>query len=229
MVIDGGSTDGGADLLQQYSNKLAYFCCEKDNGIFEAMNKGVERAKGEYSLFLNSGDYLSKKEILSEVFSTFFDEDIVFGNIIFKNARGKTKYVKCAERKALTIVDLNNNYIWHQATFIKTSLLRKLECYKTSFRIASDWDFFLRAFFKYGATHKHIPFFVSVFMTNGISFTNIKLSEEERDKSLKEEFPLLFNDIKRLLFLEKAWRIPGVKFLMKYVYPVYRKLRGCVR
>jgi len=222
IVIDGGSTDGSADILQLYSDKLAYFCSEHDNGIYEAMNKGIERAKGEYSLFLNSGDYLSKKDILSEVFSESFDEDIIWGNIILKNDKGKTRCIKYSG-EVFTIKSLDS--VWHQATFIKTSLLEKLNCYKTNFRISSDWDFFLRAIFKYGATHKHLPLFISVFLTNGMSAKNSKLLYEEREKSLKEELPFLFNDIKRLLFLEKIWKIPGIKFFMTYIYPIVSKIK----
>src|SRR5690242_21925905 len=66
VIIDGGSTDGSKDLIKNHANKLVYWVSEKDNGVYQAMNKGIVRAKGDYLLFLNSGDYLLHERILDE-------------------------------------------------------------------------------------------------------------------------------------------------------------------
>ena len=65
LVIDGGSTDGSAELIKKQENKFVYCVSEKDNGIYHAMNKGIRKATGDYLLFLNSGDYLVNDEVLS--------------------------------------------------------------------------------------------------------------------------------------------------------------------
>ena len=83
LVIDGGSNDGSRELIESNKDKLAYWLSEKDRGIYDAMNKGIDNAKGEYLLFLNSGDYLYNKDVLREVAESGLDADIVYGDIIW--------------------------------------------------------------------------------------------------------------------------------------------------
>ena len=70
IVIDGGSNDGGIDVIKQYKDKIDYWVSEPDKGVYNAMNKGIAKAVGDYLLFLNSGDYLCSNTILKEVFDT---------------------------------------------------------------------------------------------------------------------------------------------------------------
>jgi glycosyltransferase involved in cell wall biosynthesis len=67
IVIDGGSTDGSVDNIRKYENKINYWCSEKDAGIYNAQNKGIKKAKGEYCLFLNSGDFLYNEDVLNKI------------------------------------------------------------------------------------------------------------------------------------------------------------------
>ena len=80
IVVDGDSTDGGKDFIQEHQEEMAWWCSEQDNGIYNAMNKGIEHAQGEYLLFLNSGDTLSAPDTLKEVFRTEPDADVVYGD-----------------------------------------------------------------------------------------------------------------------------------------------------
>ena len=79
LVIDGGSTDGSREFIEQHQNKFAYWCSEPDKGIYNAMNKGIVRAKGEYLNFMNSGDCFVKKETLAGVFGEERKVDILYG------------------------------------------------------------------------------------------------------------------------------------------------------
>ena len=81
IVIDGGSTDGSKELIEQYADHFAYWVSEPDTGIYNAMNKGIKMAKGEYMQFLNSGDFLRSSTILYDVFSIMPKADIIYGNI----------------------------------------------------------------------------------------------------------------------------------------------------
>ena len=85
IVIDGASTDESVAVIETYLANVTYWVSKPDRGIYEAINKGIKVAVGEYCLFLNSGDYLSSDSILEKAFSYGFFEDIVYGDVIFEN------------------------------------------------------------------------------------------------------------------------------------------------
>ena len=89
LVIDGGSTDGSREFIEQHQDKFAYWCSESDKGIYNAMNKGIVRAKGEYLNFMNSGDYFVSDKTLAKVFSREINVDILYGYVIEANVFGK--------------------------------------------------------------------------------------------------------------------------------------------
>jgi glycosyltransferase involved in cell wall biosynthesis len=136
ILIDGGSEDGSINMIEKYTDKITYFTSESDNGIYEAMNKGVKKAKGEYCLFLNSGDWLVNDSVLEEAFCVFPDNiDIVYGNI---NVDGLVKKYPGY---------LSFNYFLfdslpHPASFIKKSLFNQYGGYDEGLGIVSDWKFF---------------------------------------------------------------------------------------
>ena len=81
IVIDGGSTDGSREFIEQHQDKFAYWCSEPDKGIYNAMNKGIMRAKGEYLNFMNSGDCFASNDTLIRVLVDERNEDIIYGYI----------------------------------------------------------------------------------------------------------------------------------------------------
>ena len=90
IVIDGDSKDGSRELIEKYKKHFAYWVSEHDGGIYQAMNKGVEHASGDWLLFLNSGDWLFDNDVLSKVFDTQHDADILYGDVMYHwpDARG---------------------------------------------------------------------------------------------------------------------------------------------
>lgn len=120
IVIDGGSTDGSVDVIKRYADKLAYWVSEPDKGIYNAMNKGILKAKGEYLLFINGGDWLAPN-ILSEVFKNSYTEDIVYGN--FTYVKGDGTLIPKIYKSPLTYIDLLMYSIGHPASFIKNLFL----------------------------------------------------------------------------------------------------------
>ena len=86
IVIDGASTDESVNILKQYDNRITFWISEPDTGIYNAMNKGILKATGDYCLFLNSGDWLSDDRVLEEVFLHEITEDIVCGNAVFEKS-----------------------------------------------------------------------------------------------------------------------------------------------
>src|ERR1700749_5163063 len=84
IIIDGGSTDGSKELIEKNISIVDHWVSEKDEGIYHAMNKGIQKAKGEYLLFLNSGDYLNDSNTLAILIADHHNEDIIYGDIFMK-------------------------------------------------------------------------------------------------------------------------------------------------
>src|SRR6185436_3328442 len=124
---------------------LSYSVSEKDAGIFNAMNKGITQAKGEYCLFLNSGDYLVDEHALAKVFSKKWDVDIIYGDMLIDNGKGKLIYGKQPDK--ITFEFIIKTTLWHPVAFIKKQLLHKMDYYNENLKIISDYEFFLKALF----------------------------------------------------------------------------------
>ena len=176
IVIDGGSTDGSVDVIKEYADKIDYWVSEKDKGIYNAMNKGVAVAHGEYTQFLNSGDYLCDKDVLEKVFAHNFTEDIVCGNIITLKGGGMIA------PESVTMEYFIKGSLPHPSAFIKRELF-DTHLYDEQYKISGDWEFFIYHLIIKNASYKSINLNVTVFDTNGISSTTKK---EFHDSSLKE-------------------------------------------
>lgn len=190
LIIDGGSSDGTVEIINQYKNKLDYFISEKDGGIYNAMNKGIEHSTGEYLLFLNGGDYLYNSDVLKNIFSSDFKEDIVYGDMVLENS---------LERKSFKDVVINDQYLFnyylpHPASFIKKNLFTKHGYYNEDYKITGDYEFFLRVIKKYKATVKYIFEIVSAYNNDGISSNPkyLKFQLQERRRAQKKYFSLVF-------------------------------------
>jgi len=176
IVIDGGSTDGSSEYLEKHSSNLAYWVSEKDKGIYNAMNKGVAKSKGDYLLFLNSGDWLFSDNSLEQCFYKKQNDDILYGEISF--CRDGQEYRRSHLPEKLGMNFLAWNFIGHSGNcFIKRERLIEFP-YDESLKIVSDWKFYLQSAFA-GATFKHIDTCVCCYDLSG-------LSERERDLSWKE-------------------------------------------
>ncbi len=167
LVIDGGSSDGSLAMIKTNESQINYWVSEPDKGIYDAMNKGIVKATGEYCLFLNSGDYLVDDTILSKVFSGHAEADILYGEILFDfGNKGK----KMQERPSrLSTFHLFHDNIWHPASFIRRSLFTSIGLYNSSFKIAADYDFFLHAIGIKKVSTCYLPYVISVYDTTGLS------------------------------------------------------------
>ena len=210
LIIDGFSNDGSKELIEGFEDKISYWISELDHGIYNAMNKGIKQAKGEYCLFLNSGDWLISDKVLENVFAkNKFDADIISGNVyFFDTAKNEIKWSVCSPDN-LTAKSLFYGNIPHQAAFIKRSLFEKAGLYDESLIIASDWLFFLEAFLEYGVTYQHYDGVVAYFNMEGISCNSEtqNLPRVEQLQILKKKYPLFIKDYEELENLEKEKNI----------------------
>lgn len=208
IIIDGGSTDGSVDLIREYQHRINYWVSEPDKGIYNAMNKGIVKAKGEYLQFLNSGDRLYCQSGLWDVLSNKFSVEIVTANMqkIFPDKSTQVDkgqaYQRKQENKRLTLYDLFNGTINHSCSFIKRELFQKYGLYDESLKIVSDWKFFLLTVGLNNVKVEHIDIIVSEFDMTGISNQNEKLLLYEREKVINQLLPdsirvdyLFFNDL----------------------------------
>lgn len=131
LIIDGGSTDGSVEIIRKYESRLAAWCSEPDNGIYDAMNKGIDRARGDWLYFLGADDKLNEgvlELIIPYLKSTY---KVVFGDVIFDNGHRMHSYL--GQRTIL------QNTLHHQSAFYNKSNFENFR-YDPSLKIASDYD-----------------------------------------------------------------------------------------
>ena len=223
IVIDGGSTDGSRELIEHNSDRFSYWVSEPDHGVYNAMNKGIKVARGEYLQFLNSGDWLFDETSLARCFSHPFTSDIVYGDFFFVYKDGEMK--KSHFPSQLSLRYFYQFSLGHNASFIKRELLQK-DLYDERFKIVSDWEFFLKKAME-NCSFEYIDETVSCFETNGISCVNLELVRQEREIVLKELVPdMLVRDFGRIDELEAVLSNKHVKKVLEYDGKriVYRKM-----
>lgn len=185
IVIDGGSTDGSRELIERYAARMAYWVSEPDSGVYNAMNKGIKVAKGEYVNFMNSGDCFASSTILEEVFETNQTADVIYGYMMRGSLDGEVNNLSMMKPN-LSWIDFYGDGLPHQSTFIRRSLFDKYGLYDESLKAVSDWKFFVNAFVYHKATSEFIPLKISIYEEGGISDI---MGMEERRRVQKDLFP----------------------------------------
>lgn len=141
IVIDGGSTDGSKELLERNNESISYWVSEPDHGIYEAMNKGIKVAKGDYFQFLNSGDSLADKDIIKRFFERINTEDVIYGNAIIVD-REDNVVNRFHAPKLVRLSYFYSHALNHQATFFSKRCFANYY-YNENNRIASDLELFM--------------------------------------------------------------------------------------
>lgn len=176
IIIDGGSTDGSKEYIESQTASIDYWVSENDSGIYNAMNKGIKVATGEYLFFLNSGDDLIDIDVLDRINNHLEVEDIIYFDINLVDGV-KLSLKKCPDKISFSF--LFNDALPHQSTFIRKSLFDKIGNYDECYKIVSDWKFCLIAIFKENASYKHVEGVLSNFYLDGLS-TKVDFSKERR-------------------------------------------------
>lgn len=195
IVIDGNSSDGSKDVIEKYGDRIDYWVSEPDSGIYNAMNKGIRQAAGEYLLFLNSGDFLNDENSLRTVFEELITgEDIIFFDMVLVDTENGKSFVK----KYPDFVDFKHlilDAIPHQASLIKREIIIAHGGYNENTDIISDWIFFLDAIIFENASYKHVDKSFSSFNLEGISSRaeNVAGFIEERYEYVKSHHAALYS------------------------------------
>jgi glycosyltransferase involved in cell wall biosynthesis len=191
LVIDGGSTDGSAAYIESQSEHIDYWVSEADQGIYSAMNKGIEVATGEYLFFLNSGDVLYNDNVLlATKKSLLLDMDIVYGDLWIVGEQGKG-FRNCYP-DFIDFPFLKQTSLGHPSTFIKKELFYTYGLYRTDLKIVSDWAFFVKVLSRHKVSHCKVDHIIATFYEGGLSTATVYQQQhlEERKKVLIENFDL---------------------------------------
>ncbi len=198
IIIDGASTDGSVEVIKTFKDSITYWVSEPDKGIYNAMNKGIKKATGEYLLFLNSGDYLFNENALEDLFSNEFTEDIVYTNQLRISKKKKERILSFPDK--LTFYHFYTNFLAHNCTLIKSDLFKKVGLYNEQYKIISDHAFFTLALCKYNCSYKYIDMTLSTMVSGGISThpRSQELKQKELQHFFSKNFPSFIDDYNHL-------------------------------
>lgn len=201
IIIDGGSTDGSVDVIKEYvatnPNCDPFFkhtikwVSERDNGIYNAMNKGIKKATGAYIQILNSGDILAAPDVVERMVAEIENAEypeLLYGNMIKMDYTtgkilGKSREVEYSLRQYYT------STMNHDCCFIRRDVYDNYGLYDENLKIVSDWKWFLQAIGLGNVKPIYVDIDVTIFDCSGISETNLELRNKERRQILEEILP----------------------------------------
>jgi len=193
IVVDGASIDESVEVIKKYDQQISNFqspisfiwVSEPDTGIYNAMNKGIRMSHGEYCLFLNSGDFLIARDVLTRVFEEKLEADIINARC---NVSDNGNVVWCSPYiPKVTLKDLYFVGLPHQSTFIKHTLFDKYGMYREDFRYNSDMDFWYKAIALGSATTQGVNIITTDYNLDGLS------TKYAQDKTFKNEHIQIFS------------------------------------
>jgi len=149
IVVDGASTDGTLDVVRNHASHITTMVSEKDNGIYDAMNKGIELATGDVLYFLNADDSFVDDEVLADIARVFAEDErrqYVYGNVVYEDAPDGIVYGPAVPFRDGSVREILWKPFCHQATFVRRTLFDRLGKYDLKFRYVADYEWYLKAF-----------------------------------------------------------------------------------
>lgn len=186
VIVDGASTDNSVDVIKEYVRRVnsVYWLSEPDRGIYNAMNKGVKMCRGEYTLMLNSGDYLVDEHVIERIMPELDGTDIIQGNILLESD-GCILRNKSYGTSNIDMMDVIHGYFLHQASLCRRDLFERYGYFDETYRFAGDSKFFINCLGVHDASFKYIDIDVANFDMHGFTGTQNKngnKSIEERNR-----------------------------------------------
>jgi len=196
LAIDGLSSDGTIEIIKSYEKKFngkLRFISEKDSGVYEAMNKGIDLAKGDWIYFLGSDDVFYSKNVLERISKEIekSDWDVVYGNVKW----GETEKIYDGEFSRLKLMSQN---ICHQAIFFRRSIFQKFGKFEIKYKALADYVFNMKWFNDKNVKREYVELVVAKYNTAGLS-ANIQDEEFEKNRSriIEQYFPKEYSKLNK--------------------------------
>lgn len=208
VVVDGASTDWSVDVIRSlegsFEGRLKWVS-EPDKGIYNAMNKGIRMASGDYIQILNSADCLVSEDVTGRMFEALKESgypSILYGNMLKDMPGGKMLKDRSFAGREITFLDFYDATLNHSPVYIRKSLFEKYGLYDESLKIVSDWKWYMQAIILGEEKPVYADIDVTLFDMNGISETNLGLRDREKSQEMSRIIP------ETILADYKAWSFP---------------------
>lgn len=225
IVIDGGSTDGTAEIIKEYSDRLAFWCSEPDNGIYDAMNKGIKHAKGDWINILNSGDFYTTKYSLENAINNIDSKDLETADIIYGDSVERNGGSDIYQEASADIKGMKNGPVFRHGSCLIRTDVQKSHLFDISlsgkYGFALDW-LMLHNLYKEGKKFVKTNAIIETFLTEGVSndlkksleYNKLVVSNRSLTTSdkIRIQVALFTNKFKRTTFYEYF-----VSFLTEYI------------
>ncbi|MEG1616803.1 MAG: glycosyltransferase family 2 protein [Bacteroidales bacterium] len=187
IIIDGDSNDLSKEIIKENERFITLWISEKDEGIYQAMNKGIHLAEGKYCYFLNSGDYFTDANSLSRISPFLKEFEIIYGNVILEKGRSR-KITKGFASDQISLFDFYTGTLFHVSAFILRDQFYKDQFYDESLKISSDWTWFVKNIIKNKCKVKYVNQLIAIYDLSGISSSNYQLAQKERESFIEANF-----------------------------------------
>jgi glycosyltransferase len=196
IIIDGGSTDGTIEIIRKYEGKIAYWVSEPDNGIYDAVNKGIKSATGDVVGILHSDDIYADTHVIEEVIRRLGEKetDSCYGDLVYVDRNDTNKIIR--HWKAGDFYKESFRKGWmppHPTFFAKRSVYEKYGLLNTGFPLAADYELMVRLLYKYGISTAYVPRVLVKMRTGGTSRPGMYTL-----RSIRENY--------------RAWKVNGLKY-----------------
>lgn len=187
IVIDGGSTDGSAEILEEYDNDIDYWVSEPDKGVYYAMNKGISQAHGDYLNFMNSGDCFFDEKVLEHLSSKDLSTDIIVGRDYHFNETTQQGFATILPSR-LSMLTFIHHTLPHQSSFFKRELFSN-SLYDESLRMVADVKFYIQKICVEQCSVQLIDDIICRREPDGISMTQNERRIQEHQQIIAETLP----------------------------------------
>lgn len=185
IIIDGMSTDGTVEIIKKYSDDIAYWCSEPDKGIYDAMNKGIQVATGDYIQIIGADDCLCSKDVIDRVVNNLGGDVDIFSAARYEVDEKRKIQLLTTNEKAKCLIKGRLPWMPHSGLFVKNTYM-KANLFDCSYKIAADYKFILNAYLDKNVCFQYVDFPVVYFGRDGISSSPSKLLYEENDRLFYE-------------------------------------------